>query len=141
MRIVLAPVLALSLVGCKSQKASSTEVPADQETVTCLLKSDTHPACVEFSKPTGPTSRLAAGVHCRESGGLVAESCPTEGLVGLCVTQQDTTQSWTLHGTRRRFMYLPAEFANAEASLQARFVERAAASCATTGTWTASIPE
>ena len=77
-RLVATVACVLLVAGCgHSGTASQSNV------ISCRSPDADRPACVEY-EPYNGDMRLVASNQCREGGGTVGTSCPTELMVGAC---------------------------------------------------------
>jgi hypothetical protein len=130
----VAPIVMLAVVASGCGDAGTAPPPATDQ-VTCDARSDASGMCIVSLEPLSDTRRLSLISRCRESGGRVVDSCPTDGLVGVCQIEENTAQAWTLNARTRVHHYLHADLRTPAA------VEALAGRCSgPSASWTPAAP-
>lgn len=130
--LALIVTLAVVASGCGE---AGTAPPAATDQVTCDARTDAGGMCMVSLEPLSDTRRLSLVSRCRENGGRVVDSCPTDGLVGVCQIEENTAQAWTLNARTRVHHYLHADVRTPEA------VEALAGRCSgPSASWTPADP-
>lgn len=114
-----------ALVGCGGSPEGG-----DANVVSCKVEGDKSSQCMEYVDPKSDTYRLSILDTCKDGGGVLVETCPTEDLVGICEQPQDTEKAWTLSRVVRVHHYLHPDIATPDA------IDAIADRCSDDNTWT-----